>query len=173
MKNRILLFLIVSVLAFGCGSDNNSAENENQVFSDSEVVDSPQLAGEPETVIVNKPNLWSVEFEPGSQKEKLKKPESLEIESLSADQLIRFLNQNYEDVQLKLDHISNDTLYAKIPDSDKLTQQLGSTGAYNYLASVVYNLTELNNVKYINLDFKEGDHAMPGVFNRDDFKTLR
>ena len=74
---------------------------------------------------------------------------------------------------MKFDKISNDTIFVKIPESEKLTQQLGSTGAYNYMAATVFNLTELDHVKYVKFDFQGGDHASPGVFTREDFKLLR
>lgn len=170
MKVKPILILLFGILLFSCNSSSNE-NDENDVPE--VVVDSEVVTEEPTVTVVNRPSLWTVEYESSTNKEKLKKPEGANIESLTANELINVLNQNYADVQLKLDRISNDTLYADIPESEKLTQQMGSTGAYNYLASVVYNLTELPNVKYVKLDFAEGDHAMPGVYTREDFKSLR
>lgn len=170
MKFNRLLIITACVVLFSCNSSNN--KEEEQVVNE-EVIDSVPPVEEAGLTVVNRPSLWTVEFENSTNEEKLKKPEGTKIESLSANELISLLNQNFADVQLQLNKISHDTLYANIPESDKLTQQMGSTGAYNYLATVVYNLTELPNVKYIKLDFAEGDHAMPGVYTREDFKTLR
>ena len=128
---------------------------------------------EPAMTVINKPSLWRVEYEAATKKEKLKKPIEIIPATLTASEMITQLNQNYEEVQLEMNKISHDTIFIKIPDSEKLTQQMGSTGSYNYLASAVFNLTELQGIKYVSFDFKEGDHAMPGVFSRDSFQNLR
>jgi len=73
-------------------------------------------------------------------------------------------------VQLAFVKTSGDTVYLKIPDPMYLTQQMGSSGPTIYLAQAVYSLTEVPGIKYVNLDFEEGDHASPGTFNRDSFK---
>lgn len=170
MKNKILLFAII-LFSIGCSTGTNETE---EVVS-TEVMDSSEDVGteEPVLTVTTKPSLWTVEYEDKTQTEKLKKPEDIKIGSLSAADLINTLNETYADVQLKYDKISNDTIFVKIPESEKLTQQLGSTGAYNYMAATVFNLTELDRVKYVKFDFTGGDHAAPGVFKREDFKLLR
>lgn len=171
MNNKILLFAII-LFTIGCSSGTNETE---EVIEGTEVVDTPGLSGmeEPALSVTTKPSLWTVEYEDQTKSEKLKKPEDLKISSLSATDLVNALNENFADVQLKLNKISHDTIFVEIPDSEKFTQQMGSTGSYNYLASAVFNLTELDHIKYVKFDFKEGDHAAPGVFTRDDFKVLR
>ena len=173
MKNTLLLFTII-LFSIGCNSSTNE-KNETDETVNKEVIDSSEEAGteEPVLSVTNKPSLWTVEYEDNTKSEKLKKPEDIKIGSLSATDLINTLNENFADVQLKLEKISNDTIFVKIPESEKLTQQLGSTGAYNYMAATVYNLTELNHIKYVKFDFQGGDHAGPGVFTREDFKLLR
>lgn len=170
MKNKLLLFAIL-LLAIGC----NSGTNDTEEVINREVIDSvnDSEALDPTLAITSKPSLWTVEYEDNSNSEKLKKPDSIQFGKLSATDLINVLNENFADVQLQFDKISHDTIFVKIPDSEKLTQQLGSTGAYNYMATTVYNLTELDHVKYVKFDFKEGDHSSPGVFTREDFKLLR
>ena len=60
-----------------------------------------------------------------------------------------------------------------IPHSEMLTERIGSTGAEIYMASATRSLTELKGIKYVNYDFEEGDHATPGVYNRNSiFKTF-
>lgn len=171
MKNKILLFAMI-LFAIGCSSGTNETE---VVTEDAEVVDTPGTSGmeDPALSITTKPSLWTVEYEDQSKSEKLKKPEDLQIKKLSATDLVNVLNQTFSDVQLKLNKISHDTIFVEIPDSEKFTQQMGSTGSYNYMATTVFNLTELDNIKYVKFDFKEGDHAAPGVFTREDFKVLR
>lgn len=172
MKHTYIYILAFLFVLYGCGGSN---DNQEEAAAPEVTVDSGEVEMETDQgmTIVNKPSLWTVEFENSSQKEKLHKPEGTNIESLSPNDLVSLLNQSHEEIPLQFEKISHDTLYAKISNSQYLTQQIGSTGAYNYLASVVYNLTELPNVKYVKLDFDEGDHAAPGVYTREDFKTLR
>ena len=46
------------------------------------------------------------------------------------------------------------------------SQQMGTTGADEYMSVITFTLTELKGVRYVNLDFEEGDHASPGTYNR-------
>ena len=170
MRNKILLCTII-FFSFSC----NSSSNETEEIITEEVIDSSREAGteEPVLTVTNKPSLWTIEYESNSKSDKLKKPEDIKIGSLSAVDLINTLNETYADVQLKYEKISNDTIFVKIPDSQILTQQMGSTGAYNYMAVTVFNLTELSQIKFVKFDFQGGDHATPGVFTREDYKLLR
>ena len=171
MKNKILLFAII---LFSISCNTNETESTEETVNQ-EVIDSSGETGtnEPVLNVTTKPSLWTVEFEDKTNSDKLKKPEDIKISSLPAADLISTLNEIYPDVQLKYDKISNDTIFVQIPESEKLTQQLGSTGAYNYMAATVFNLTELDHIKYVKFDFQGGDHASPGVFTREDFKLLR
>lgn len=171
MKHKLLLFAII-LFAIGCNSGTNETD---EVVAEEEVVDTPGTSGmeEPPLTVTTKPSIWTVEFEDQTKSDKLRKPENIQIGSLSATDLINVLNENFTDVQLKFEKISHDTIFVNIPESEKLTQQMGSTGSYNYMAMTVFNLTELDHVKYVKFTFKEGDHSGPGVFSREDFKVLR
>ena len=172
MKKSILLLSVCALYLFAC---NNSSDNGEEEVVYETVTDTASAAGSADSLltIVNRPSLWTVEMPENNREEKLKQPQDEKIKSLSAAQLVSAINDNFSDVQLHFDKISHDTLYVDIPESERLTQQLGSTGAYNYMAMVVYNLTELNQVKFVHFDFKEGDHATPGTFSREDYKHLR
>ena len=171
MKIKPFLFAII-LFALGCNSGTNETD---KMTVEEEVVDTPAISeteGSP-LAVTTKPTLWSVEYEDKTNTDKLKKPADIQISSLSATDLINVLNENYPDVHLEFNKISHDTIFVKIPDSEKLTQQMGSTGSYNYMAATVFNLTELDKIKYVKIDFKEGDHGSPGTFTREDFKVLR
>jgi hypothetical protein len=43
---------------------------------------------------------------------------------------------------------------------------MGTTGATAYIEAVTYTLTSLKNIHYVEFDFKEGDHAIPGRYSR-------
>lgn len=89
--------------------------------------------------------------------------------AIRTDSVMSFLNAKFPNVQLAFVKASNDTLFIKIPESTYLTQQMGSSGPSYFFAEVVYNLTEINGVRYVNFDFDEGDHASPGTMSRDSF----
>ena len=167
MKMKYLAILCLSFIFFSCNSGKNT-EPPEEVHHDSA---SAPGNGDSALTIVNRPMIWTVDEE-STGTEKLKKPENARLDTFSTVHLVELLNNNYPEVQMDLVKMSHDTLYVKIPDSQKLTQQMGSTGAENYMASATYTLTENKNVKYINFDLKEGDHAGPGVFNREDFKKM-
>ncbi|MEO6135187.1 MAG: hypothetical protein ABIP35_08545 [Ginsengibacter sp.] len=171
MKNYITIILIFTTFLFSCNSDDN---NKEEVIYES-VTDtaSATQAEDSSLTVINRPSLWTIEIPTNAKAEKLKMPSDEKIKTLSVDQLVTALNNNFSDVQLRYEKISHDTMFVSIPESEKLTQQLGSTGAYNYMATAVYNLTELNQIKYIHFAFKPGDHAVPGTFSRDDYKQLR
>jgi hypothetical protein len=65
-----------------------------------------------------------------------------------------------------LDHIENDTAYVHISDETQLTQSMGTTGATAYIEAVTYTLTSLKSVNYVDFNFTEGDHAVPGRYSR-------
>ena len=171
MKKLFPFFLLPCILFFGC--DNSSDKNEEVVYES--VRDTVQAAGSEDSslIIQSTPLLWSVTLEGNSQIEKLKKPADSKVDKMTAQEITNELNKTFDDIPLEFLKTSHDTAFVKITDSQKFTNQLGSTGAYNYMATVVYNLSEMKNIKFVNFDFKEGDHAIPGVYSREDFKNLR
>jgi hypothetical protein len=88
---------------------------------------------------------------------------------MNYESVLALANAQYPEIKLETEKLSNDTLILRIKDSRYLTQQMGSTGPEMYLKELVYNLTELRNIHYVRLNFKEGDHAHPGVYSRADF----
>ncbi len=49
---------------------------------------------------------------------------------------------------------------------------MGTAGAQSYIATITYSLTELAEINYVNFDFKEGDHALPGTYKRTGFDCM-
>lgn len=86
---------------------------------------------------------------------------------LTSEKLINVINSKYQDeVMLDLVNISNDTIFVKIDNSEFLTQQMGTTGADQYMITATFTLTELPKIKFVNFDFEYGDHASPGTYTR-------
>lgn len=92
--------------------------------------------------------------------------------AFSIDSVIAFLNTKYPNVQLAFVRTSHDTLFTRIPESTYLTQQMGSTGPTYFFGEAVYNLTEIPGIRYVNFDFEEGDHALPGTRSRETMEPL-
>ncbi len=169
MKIKLVLITFICALSWSCHS------NENKKVSSGEVNDSAGSTGsqaDSSITVVNRNMIWTVDNE-NAENEKLKAPENAIPDSFSVAHVIQLLNQNFPDIRMELLNVSNDTVYVKIPDDKRLTEEIGNTGAENYLASATFTITEIKSLKYVNIAFEPGDHAEPGVYSRDDFKRLR
>lgn len=149
MKNYFL-FLICIPLLFACG--NNKADQPGSMDDTAASY-----------------YLWESALNDSTGRLSMKKVET--ADSTSAKSILGFTNNAYPRIRLELVKTSNDTIYLKIDDATFLTQQMGSSGSILYLAAVVYNLTELTGIKYVTLNFEEGDHARPGTYNRESFSN--
>lgn len=168
-------FLFVLVIACLIGACNSNHDDTVKTPPEADVTDTVTTIGNnPDSMktIVNRSMIWTVQPQ-GTNMDKLKAPDSTQLKNYSYSQLIDLLNQNYPDILLDFDKISHDTIYVKIPNSLRLTNQIGDTGAENFLASTTFTLTELPNIHFVNIIMKAGDHAEPGVYSRNDFKNLR
>jgi hypothetical protein len=87
--------------------------------------------------------------------------------NLTPEELVSFASS--EKVKLDLVKISHDTIFVAIKDSEELSQRMGTTGARAFLSVATYTLTELKGIHYVDFDFIEGDHAVPGTYNRGEF----
>ena len=150
MKN-LLSFILAALFFYACG--NNKA-------------DQPETENDATNIVFN----WEAALNDSSGRLELVKQEGIGPDSLSPKAVIDFLNKKNEFVQIQYIKVSGDTLYAKIPEATYLTQQMGSSGPTLFFAEAVYNLTEIPGIRFVNFDFEEGDHASPGVFDRDTFK---
>lgn len=171
MKLKDFVIACTGCFVLSCNSNNDKKiEIKKEVIPDT--VASTHTSKDSTRTIINHSIIWSVTDE-GSGKEKLSRPEDVKLDTFSSSHLIQLINENSSGIHLDLVKISHDTIYVKIPDSKKLTTEIGDTGAENYLASTIYTLTESQNIKFVNIAMKPGDHAVPGVYSREDFKSLR
>ncbi len=168
MKNSALGILFL--LFFSCNTNEKSNSNEEVQTLDT-VYDTPVSTGIDSTLFVKSQSLlWQVRDSNGL---KLSKPIKRGIDTMSASHIIDLINDNYDSIHINYLETSHDTVYLAIPYGKSLTEKIGDTGAENFMASTVYSLTEVKGIRYVNFDFKGGDHAMPGVYTRDDFKNFR
>ena len=152
MKPIIILAAFITLFLFACRS------------KDKEVQTTPPAVSEHYT--------WVASMDDSTGNLKMVQANPIPDDSLNKEYILELLNNrfNIEKQQLlSFDFVkqSGDTIWIKIPDATYLTQQSGSTGADEHLGTIVYNLTELPGVKWVHLDFEEGDHAAPGLFGRD------
>lgn len=165
MRNILSLFLLAGFIS--C-NNNNTNEKITQVDTIVEKTDTIAASNEMPVKINNL--VWSAVYDSIKKNVVLKQLRKVNPDTLRAEKLIGEINANWDDIKLQFRKISHDTLYVAIPESAKLTQGMGSSGAYSYISSTTYNLTELKNIKFVNYDFQEGDHLSPGTMKRSDFK---
>lgn len=172
IRFKSLLIFATAFFFSACNSNQNDTVKTPPEAETSDTVTTIENNTDSMKTIVNRSMIWSVQPQ-GKNKEKLQAPDSIQLKTYSYSQLINLLNQNYPEIQMNFKKISHDTIYVKIPDSQNLTNQIGDTGAENFLASATFTLTELPNIHFVNIEMKSGDHAERGVYSRDDFKSLR
>ena len=160
MKNFFFLILIISVSA-SC----RTKQSERILNKDTATI---VLKADTGNIKTDSHYFWNAELDQ-EQGLVLKRTESLNEDSLTAPIIIHRINELYPDIRLQFIKTSNDSIFIKISKSDYLTEQMGSSGADAYLAEVTYNLTEIKDINYVDIRFKEGDHASPGVYSRIDF----
>jgi len=125
---------------------------------------------------------WNVQYDSG--REMLVRGKNIDSMKNDAHKLVAALNGTNADPEsfrtpedreptdppkIKFKRIAEGVADIEIINAEYLTQRMGSSGAQAYLAYVTYTLTENSGVKKVNFIFEEGDHAMPGIYSREDF----
>jgi hypothetical protein len=160
MKRYRLLMGLLSIIV-SC----NTKKTEEKIT----VPDSTTATAEADTTAANKePHyFWSSDFDNKGLRMAHLRP--LPDDSVTATNMIQWMNEVYPEIQVNLQHESNDTVFVSIANSKYLTTQTGSSGPEVYFAELTYNLTEIKNIHFVNITFKKGDHAEPGTYKRTDF----
>ncbi len=163
MRFTTLLLLAGITIFFSCKNDSSPKDTEEDT-----------LAGE-ETIILTPEErpLWVADYDTAKHEFYLKQQRQVNADTLKAENLLADINAAWPEIRLAFKKISRDTLYITIPESEFLTQRMGSSGSTAYIAGVTYTLTELKGIRYVNYDFEEGEHFTPGTYSRDDFKDFR
>ncbi len=162
MKKITLSCIIICVAAWSC---NTKKQDEPAVVKDTPVA---IIKADTVSKLSDTHYFWAADVG-GPMGLVMIKKRPAPADSLTAPQLLGMLNELYPEVPLRLEREGHDTLFINIPNSKFLTGQMGSSGAEGYLAEVVYNLTELNGINFVHLQFKQGNHASPGTYSRTDF----
>lgn len=165
---RYIFLLSVLVSVYSC---SDQAADTEVVSSDTTFIKVEGAKPTIEDPVQYKNLVWSAVFDSVKGGVILKQQRQVRADTLTADKLIKEINASWEGIKLEFRKISHDTIYVAIPESSVLTQQMGSSGAYSYVSSTTFTLTELNNIKFVNYNFEEGDHLAPGTMKRADFKN--
>lgn len=115
---------------------------------------------------------WHTDYDTTKNTEFLVKGELMDSIKSSPIQLVEFLNNRESESKIEWIEITGDTANIKILNEEYLAERMGSTGAYCYLGETVFTLTEHDSIKYVNIQMEYGSHAGPGVYSRNDFKSL-
>ena len=113
--------------------------------------------------------IWGFVIDTVTGDEKLTQLKPVEKEVLTGEMIEKIINKTWPRVQVKFLRTSNDTAFITIPESEVLTQQMGSAGAESFMVSTVYSFTEIKGIKFVSFEFEMGDHASPGVYNRNSW----
>ena len=115
---------------------------------------------------------WKSEYDTTLNREYLKRGVLLDSISKSTNELIDILNRRKSKSKVEFVEIIDGTLVIRILDDAFLTEQMGSLGAYCYMAETVFTLTENDSTQFVKFEMDFGSHANPGVYSRKDYEGM-
>lgn len=164
-KNSLLpalILLSINIVIQSCNSNN--ADKKIQPSDSDSLTIEETIVEQPDTVL-----FWTIDDYSKIKTQVYK--DTLEI--TEPESVVNGINSIYKDIHLLFIKQSNDTVYAKIDSAFTFTNDMGSSGAAEYLSTVVINITTLKNVNFVNLDFPRGSHASPGVFSKKSYENFK
>lgn len=167
MRIRTIFITVLVLLLLGVGCNRSGERNDTeQEKPDTNLTDSADAGSANTFVYTPTDALWEYQLDTITQDFKPVKLREVEADSLTPEYIVAAVNNTWPNVQIDYQKTSGDTVYVDIPESSVLTQQMGTAGAKQFLVSTTYSFTEIAGVRYVAFDFEEGDHAVPGVYNR-------
>lgn len=149
-----------------------ACQNERKSAPPADVVETEPIEAEPIEMVVGLPALpYFVYFDELEERMEIERDASFDQAALQVDSLTQLFRMHYPEVPLAVSRQEGNTLHLEISDPTFLTQQMGSSGAKTYLVEVTYAFTEIPGIDQVNVVFEEGDHAVPGLYNRNSFKN--
>jgi len=161
----ILLLLLVTCNNKGTSKKSNQQDSVNEsLTSDSlQFQDSSSPINVTLPDIENSSAIWDYDVKADS----IVQIKEVNKDTLTYEKLINMINTGYKNmVLIDFSRIAHDTIFISIKNSEYLTQQMGSTGAFEFMISTTFTLTELQGIACVSFDFQEGDHASPGIYSR-------
>ena len=167
MKYSLLFFLLAATISCtNSANDNSSADSAGIEASE---LRPTELTAQEQQMKREQYYIWEVD----ADKKTITKNPQLQPEFFDVDTLIAGLNEMYPEIALENKGRRNDTLYTEIKNAEYLTNRMGSMGAEQYIAQAVINLTSVEGIKYVRIDFPEGNHASPDVWSREQFSAYQ
>lgn len=167
MKHILLIFSMAVMLSCSNNANDPSA-SDTATVSGAELRPS-ELTEQEQKRKREQYHIWEVD----ADKKTITKNAQLQPEFFDVDTLIAGLNEMYPEIKIEKVRISQDTLYTQIKNADHLTDRMGSLGAEQYIAQAVINLTSVEGVRFVRIDFPEGSHASPDVWSRESFAAYK
>lgn len=164
---RQLLYIGLLIAIFGC---NNGAKVPTHKANSEKVVLADTIK-EPENSINydSQVAIWAYDFDESTKEFKPNQLREFNNDTLTPIGIEKIINKTWPKVQIRYLKTTNDTIIISIPKSEVLTQQMGTTGADQFMISTTYSFTELTDVNYVKFEFEMGDHAKPGVYDRESW----
>ncbi|WP_162944956.1 hypothetical protein [Flavisolibacter nicotianae] len=168
MKRVFLLALPVLLWACGNKADKTAANDSSKtVVGEQDTTDVPESELPPTDR--QSYYIWMADTEAKTKKQNPVVHPSF----YNVDTLITGLNEMYPQIRLEKSRIGHDTLYTKIANATYLTEQMGSAGSEQYIAQAVLNLTAVQGINFVRIDFEEGSHASPDVWSKNSFSDYK
>jgi hypothetical protein len=164
----LILFLLPAVLLACTNNANESSTSDTTGVAASELRPS-ELTAQEQKMKREQYYIWEVD----ADKKTITKNPQLQPEFFDVDTLIAGLNEMYPEITLEKKGLRNDTLYTAIKNAEYLTNRMGSLGSEQYIAQAVINLTSVEGIKFVRIDFTEGNHAAPDVWSREQFAAYQ
>lgn len=157
-------------LLFGCtNSVQEKSENNDLETSDNDTI-MPSESDIENSMVYNRAiAIWEYGWNSELREQEVIKLREVSNDTLTPKMLERIVNYTWPRVQIKYLKSSGDTAFILIPDSEVLTQQMGTAGAEEFMLSTTFTFTELLGISYVSYKFEEGDHAAPGIYNRSSW----
>jgi hypothetical protein len=168
MKSLLPVFAIV-ILCSCANNANDTSATDDSTVTQNDYRNESELS--PQQPALKKADyyVWEVDADARTMRMNSRLPPQF----IQVDTLLTGINEKFPQVLLEKRRVSNDTLYTEIRDASYLTNQMGSLGAEYYIANAVLNLTAVEGINYVRIDFAEGSHAAPDVWSKASFNGYK
>lgn len=163
-KHNVSFLAVCMLLVIGCQNERRSAPTVE------DVEDEPAVVEAVETMITLPALPYFVYFDEQAEHMEIERDPLFSDQALHVDSLTKLFRMHYPEVPLAVSGQEGNTVNLEISDPTFLTQQMGSSGAKTYLLELTYAFTEIPGIDQVNIVFEEGDHAVPGIYNRNSFR---
>lgn len=158
---RMAFFLFGIYLGFGCGGSMNKKDLSEHSTNGNKT--------ESSIVYLSKEALWEHQFDTLNMDFQIVRSRNFISDTLTPQKIELIVNKTWPHVQIEIEKTDGDTIFLKIPDSEVLTQQMGTSGSESFLITTTFSFTELVQINYVSFEFEAGDNASPGIFARSDW----